>query len=195
MRNPFTRPRGHRVLLLGGAACAAVALPVAALAAPSAQQGRARAAARAGGCVAARPALRGGAFVWSANPADGFAGGVTYEVEVTNTGRRPCALRGVPGLAAVGPGGHMVGTRAPASGRGPLIRLAPLATGHFTLTVRDAGAVCAHPVTARVIVYLPRQKRGQDSWLTAAACRGMPGGGVLRATALRAGTGIPLYSS
>jgi hypothetical protein len=142
------------------------------------------------------PALRGGAFVWSGNPGDGFAGGVSYEVEITNTGRHPCSVRGVPGLAAIASNGHFVGSKIPASGVGPLIVLGPFATAHINLVVHDAGAVCAHPVTARAVVFLPGQRRGQDTFLAPfPACPGKPGGGVLHSSAIMAGVGIALFSS
>jgi hypothetical protein len=186
--------RTSRRLTAGVAvASAAILLPAAALAASASQNAPTRRSVPlAPRCAAARPALPGGAFVWSANPGDGFAGGSAYELEVTNTGHRYCTVRGTPG-AAFESGGHRVGGRLPASARGPLITLAPGATAHFRLTVYEAGAICAKPVTAEIVIYLPGQSKGQMAWLTAAACRGKRGGGVLRTGVLKRGTGIPLY--
>jgi hypothetical protein len=143
---------------------------------------------------ACRTAGLGGAFVWAAQLGDGFAGGVVYQLEVSNTGRHACTLRGVPRLGAVRPSGRLVdGKTTKGSGKGPLVTLRPGATAHSVLTVHDAGALC-HPVSAQVFVYLPGQSRGQDSSLTIQACRGKPGGGVLHADPIRAGAGIPFYA-
>ena len=188
-----------RRLAVGTAvACVAVVVPAAALAASA---GQARPAHRAVAaavkpCVNAHPAAKGGAFVWSANPGDGFAGGVSYELEITNVGTRACSLRGVPALAAVLSNGHLAGGKPVAgSSKGPLVVLAPRATAHVGLTAYDAGAVCAHPVKGAIVVYLPGQSRSQSTYLTApdGVCPSLPGGGVLRAIAIAAGTGIPLY--
>jgi Domain of unknown function (DUF4232) len=161
-----------------------------AIAAPSLVTAASSAAPR---CGIAHPALAGGAFVWASSIGDGFAGGAGLEAEITNVGLRPCTVHGVPGVAAVDSDGHLVGTRVPGSSNGPLITLQPRATAHVDLTVHDALAVCAHPVSARVVLYLSGHKTGQDTFLTVPACPGKPGGGVLGASVIRAGTGIPLY--
>jgi hypothetical protein len=61
--------------------------------------------------------------------------------------------------------------------------------------VHDALALCAHPVSANVVLYLSGHKTGQDTFLTAPACPGKPGGGVLEVRVITAGTGIPLYDN
>jgi hypothetical protein len=48
-------------------------------------------------------------------------------------------------------------------------------------------------VSAKVVLYLSGHKKGQDTFLTAKACPGKPGGGVLGVSVIKAGTGIPLY--
>jgi hypothetical protein len=143
-------------------------------------------------CGNAHPALPGGAFVWAALPGDGFAGGVGYIMEITNTGRRACSLRGVPGAAVQG-SGHLIGSKIPASGKGPLITLKPGATAYFSLIIHDAGAVCSHPAGGQVVIYLPGQQQAQDGWLDAQACPGLSGGGVLSPGTIQAGTGVPFY--
>jgi len=143
-------------------------------------------------CGNAHPALPGGAFVWAALPGDGFAGGAGYIMEITNTGRRACSLRGVPGAAVQG-SGHLIGSKIPASGKGPLITLKPGATAYFSLIIHDAGAVCSHPVGGQVVIYLPGQQQAQDGWLDAQACPGLRGGGVLSLGTIHAGTGVPFY--
>jgi hypothetical protein len=191
MLNPFSRRRGL-VAVLAGIACAAIALPAAALASSGGSHGPAALPK----CGVAMPALRGGAFVWSGNPANGFAGGRFYELEVTNTGRHTCTLKGVPGLAAFH-NGKLVGTKIRASRKGPRVVLKPFQTAHINLTVFDAGAVCPtkHAVSAQFFVYLPGQSRASDTFLTGQACPGGRGGGVLSAGAITAGVGIPLYTN
>jgi hypothetical protein len=182
-----------RWLAVGTTLVATVLVPAVAVAA--APGTGASAASPAPRCGNAHPALPGGAFVWSGNPGDGFAGGIGYEVEISNVGRHACSLRGVPGLAAVLDNGHPVGGKVPASSTGPLVTLKPGATAHFGLTVHDGGAICAHPVIVNVVVYLPGQKHGQPAYLTGEGCTGLPGAGILSATAIRAGTGIPGYDN
>jgi Protein of unknown function (DUF4232) len=160
MLNLFSRRRGW-MAVLAGIACAAIALPAAALAS-SGHGVSAHGNSTPPKCTVARPALRGGAFVWSGNPGNGFAGGVAYELEVTNTGRHTCTVKGVPGLAAFH-NGHLVGSKIPASSKGPLVVLRPFQTAHINLTIYDAGAVCTHPVSARVVVYLPGRSRASDT--------------------------------
>jgi hypothetical protein len=185
-----------RRLAVGIAIAATALLPATALAAaPRTAASAASAASPAPRCGTAHPALPGGAFVWSANPGDGFAGGIGYEVEISNVGRHACTLRGVPGLAAVLGNGHQVGGKVPASGQGPLVTLNPRATAHFGLTIHDGGAICTHPLTVNVVVYLPGQKKGQAAYLTGEGCKGLPGAGILAATAISAGTGIPAYDN
>jgi hypothetical protein len=91
--------------------------------------------------------------------------------------------------------GHLVGARVPGSPNGPLITLQPRATAHVGLTVHDALALCADPVSAKVVLYLSGHKTGQDTFLTVPACPGKPGGGVLGVSVIKAGTGIPFYDN
>jgi hypothetical protein len=186
-----------------GLACAAALIPVAALAVSTASPAAAGTAAHRAAAVAlarcgiAHPALPGGAFVWSGNPGDGFAGGQSYELEITNTGHHACTLRGVPAVAAVLNDGRLIGKRVPGSRKGPLVTLRPGATAHVSLVVNDAGALCpaSNQVIANVVVYLPGQTKAQPTFMTAQVCRGKPGGGVLHISGLiHAGTGIPLYN-
>ena len=170
--------RSRRLAVGIAVASVAIVVPVAAMAASAASGSPARPAA-VPRCVNARPALPGGAFVWLAEPGNGYAGGTGFQLEITNTGRHACALRGVPRVAAVR-NGHLVGAPVPGS-RGPLVTLRPGATAHLPLNVADWSAVCPgqHPVTAGVAVYLPGQARAQSAWMTAKVCRHRPGGGVL----------------
>ena len=206
---PSGRPRDKRVIRpLGGdmklsgrhvtAALAlagtAILLPSMALASASRGAAPQRAAVTPPACGRANPALPGGAFVWASLPGDGFAGGVGYVVEITNEGHHACTLRGVPGAAVLDGNGHLIGSKLPASGRGPLVTLRPGATAHFLLTIHIAGAVCAHPVDGQVLIYLPGQRQAQNAWQSAPACPGLRGGGVLSPDTIRPGVGIPDYT-
>jgi hypothetical protein len=174
-------------------AAAAIVLAPMALASTSRSAAPQHTAVTAPACGNAHPALPGGAFVWAALPGDGFAGGTGYIMEITNTGRRACSLRGIPG-AAVQDSGHLISSKVPASGKGPLVTLKPGATAYFSLIIHDAGAVCAHPVGGQVLIYLPGQQQAQDGWLDAEACPGIRGGGVLSPGTIQAGTGVPFYT-
>lgn len=189
------RPSRRWIAAAVTVACAAMALPVTtALAATRAPGQATRRLSAAPRCGIAHPALPGGAFVWSSSIGDGFVGGAGFEVEITNVGHHPCTLQGVPGVAAVGRNGRIVGTRVPGSPHGPLITLQPRATAHVGLTVHEAGAICpAHLVSAEVVLYLSGHKTGQGTFLAVRACPGKPGGGVLSVSVIKAGTGIPLY--
>jgi hypothetical protein len=193
-------PVGRRLGLGIVLTSATLLLPAFALAASTVTTARSAdtgsaAAAAAPRCGNAVPAYPGGAFVWAATPGNGSMGQIDYEVEVSNVGRHPCTLRGIPGLAAALGNGHLVGGRVPASGKGPLITLEPYATAHFHLTVHDGYDLCAHPVGTSVVVYLPGQRQGQTVYVGAEACAGHPGGGVLSAEALKSGAGIPFYDN
>jgi hypothetical protein len=183
----------HARRRMAGAAigCAVILAPAAALAAST---GTGLASKHGALEVPRCQAGQSGGFVWVGLPGDGFAGGVVYPLEVSNTGRHTCTLRGVPRLGAVANGHLIDGKTTKGSRNGPLVTLRPGATAHIILTVHDAGALCGHPVSADVFVYLPGQNRGQDSSLTVQVCRGRPGGGVLNAIPIRAGTGIPVFT-
>jgi len=189
----LTQLAARKALAAAAITGAAILLPATALAAPGPGV-TSHAQAALPTCGVATPDLRGGAFVWSANPSFGYAGGMVYWLEVTNTGRHTCTLRGVPGVAAIR-NGHLVGSKIPASPKGKLVVLKPFQTAHINLGTRFAGEFCAHPVSAQVVVYLPGQARASDTFLSVPVCPGKPGGGVLGPPgAMTAGVGIPGYS-
>lgn len=175
-------------------AAAAILLLAVALACTSRSAAPQHTAVTAPACGNAHPALPGGAFVWASLPGDGFAGGVGYVIEITNEGRQACSLRGVPGAAVQDGSGHLIGSKVPPSGTGPLVTLTPGATAYFPLIIHDAGAVCAHPVGGQVVIYLPGQQQAQNGWLSTQACPGLRGGGVLSPGTIHPGTGIPFYN-
>jgi hypothetical protein len=188
--NPISRPLTVALTLAG----TAFLVPAVALASTSHSAAARQTATVAPACDNANPALPGGAFVWASLPGDGFAGGAGYVVEITNEGRSACTVRGVPGAAFQDNDGHLVGGEIPAVGKGTPVTLKPGATAHFSLIIHDAEALCAHPVSGQVVVYLPGQKQPQDGQLAAQGCAGLPGGGVLSPGIITASTGIPLYS-
>jgi len=171
---------------------AAIVLAPMALASTSHSAASQHSAVTAPACGNAQAALPGGAFVWASLPGDGFAGGVGYAMEISNEGRHACSLRGVPGAAVQGSNGHLIGSKLPASSKGPLVILKPGATAYFSLTIHVA-AMCAHPVSGKVVIYLPGQRQAQDGWLGAQACPGLRGGGVLSPGTIQPGTGVPFY--
>jgi hypothetical protein len=172
---------------------AAILLPTMALASAFQSAAPLHAATTAPACGNAHPALPGGAFVWATSPGDAFAGGVGNIMEITNEGHHACSLRGVPGAAVRESNGRLIGTKLPASSKGPLVTLKPGATAYFPLIIHVAGALCAHPVSGELEIYLPGQRQPQNGWQSTLACRGMRGGGVLVPGTIRSGTGIPLY--
>jgi len=186
----ISKPLAAAVAIAG----AAVLLAPMALASTSHRAAPRQTAVTAPACGNAHPALPGGAFVWASLPGDGFAGGAGYVMEITNQGRHACSLRGVPGATVQG-NGHLIASKLPASGQGPLVILKAGATAHFSLIIHEADAVCAHPVSGNVAIYLPGQRQAQNGWQSARACPGLPGGGVLSPGTIRPGTGIPLYNA
>ena len=184
----LTKSAGRRLAACVAVACAAILLP-AALAASAASGTPAHPAAAA--VPRCHKGGQGGALVWLGQPGNGSAGHVTYELEVINTSRHACTMRGSPRVAAVR-NGHQVGKSGGGGKKGPLVTLWPGATAHAILTVGDAGAVCAHPVTASVVVYLPGQTDAQPAYISAPFCR--HGAGLLGIATIHRGTGIPFYT-
>ena len=183
----LTSRAGRRLAAGLALACCALFLPAAALAASPASGSPAHpAAAAVPPCVKAG---QGGAFAWLGQPGDGFAGGVGYPLEISNTGRRACTLRGSPQVVAVTGGGRQVGMSGGGGTAGPLVTLQPGATAHAILLVHIP--TCAHPVTARVVVYLPGQTAAQPAYLSGQFCRHEAQLGI---DAIHPGTGIPFYT-
>lgn len=185
----LTKNASRRLAVSGAMACAAILLPASALATSAASPSPAHPAA-VPRCVNAHPAFRGGAFVWLGLPGNGFTGGVVYVLEMTNTGRRACTLRGSPRVAAVTATGSQVGKSAGGGNRGPLVTLQPGATAHAVLTVRVPN--CAHLVRANVVAYLPGQTVSQPAQISGGFCRHVAQLGI---DAIHPGTGIPLYTT
>jgi hypothetical protein len=179
------------------AACAAIAVPAVALAAPG---GSAAPAAT----DAARAALPGCSVadltVWAGIPADGSAGAFNYQLELSNVSGHACTLFGFPGVSALGAGAKQVGSAAIRNRSHPatLVTLQPGGTSHVELRVTDVSAIPAsacHPVKAEGLrVYPPNDTRSEFVPLTFEACS-KSGPAFLSVTTTIGGTGIPGYSS
>jgi Protein of unknown function (DUF4232) len=178
--------RASRRLAAGVAlACAAVALPAAALAASGAPSRQGVAAVP--GCSAASTE------VWLGLPGDGTAGTTFYQLEFSNIGRHTCSLFGYPGVSAIDIHGHQVGQPASHSGIRHTVILRPGGTSHVVLAVGDAGAFCAHPVSAAQLrVFPPGQTHSQLVQLAVQVCRHRV---TMRVLPVRPGTGIPFFTT
>ncbi len=154
MHLPANCPK-HLIVAAAIAGAAAV-IPVAALAATTAQAP----AARTPSCATS------GLVLWlSTPPGNGYAGGVVYDLNFTNLSGHTCTLRGYPGVSAVSLAGRRLGGPAGWGGfSNPNLRTIRLADGATATAVMDlsfavtGGAGPCHPVTAAGLrVYPPSQ--------------------------------------
>jgi Domain of unknown function (DUF4232) len=124
----------------------------------------------------------------------GVLGGVYYPLEFTNVSRRACSLTGYPGVSAYRGGGAQVG---PAGSRNTqrhrTVVLAPGATAHALIKIEDWGALCSRKVAADGLkVFPPGQTTAQIIPFPFGACAHR---GVLRVGPVRAGVGVPGYTT
>jgi Protein of unknown function (DUF4232) len=186
MRNqPAWRRAATRV------ACCAVALAVTATAVVAAV-----ASARGARTAAATKCTPAHTQVWlGVGLGGGTAGSTYYPLEFSNVGHSACTLSGYPGVSAIGSSGGQVG---PAAGRNTqahgTVTLAPNATAHAILRVIDWGALCSSKVDATGLkVYPPGETRAEPVVpFPFGAC---PSRGVLIVGPVRAGVGIPGYTT
>jgi hypothetical protein len=194
---PTTRTvrRGLAALALTSAA---VVIPTAALAASG---GPAKPALAARPAAAAVPTRCGTAALtaWLGIPGDGFAGGVNYQLELSNTSGRTCTLYGFPGVSALGPGGHQLGS---AAGRdhadaNRLVTLGRGATAHAVLRISDVTAfppsACAETRAVALRIYPPGATRSLKVPFTFLACS-KSGPVYLHVRTTVGGTGVPGFS-
>jgi hypothetical protein len=195
---PTTRAarRGLAALAL---TCAAVAIPTTALAA-SASPAKPAAAARTAAAAAVPRCGTGALTAWLGIPGDGYAGGVSYQLELSNTSTHTCTLYGYPGVSALAPGGHQLGH---AAGRGPasanrLVTLGRGATAHVLLQITDVAnfppASCSATTAVALRVFPPGATRSLEVPFTFQAC-GKSGPVYLHVGTTKGGTGIPGFSS
>jgi hypothetical protein len=194
---PTTRAvrRGLAALVL---TAAAVAIPTTALAA-SGSPAKPAAAARA--AAAAIPPRCGTAALtaWLGIPGDGYAGGVGYQLELSNISNHTCSLYGFPGVSALAPGGHQLGRAANRGHAVPnrLVTLGRGATAHAELQITDVTAFppssCGKTTAVALRVYPPGATRSLEIPLTFQAC-GKSGPVYLHVGTTEGGTGIPGFS-
>jgi Protein of unknown function (DUF4232) len=194
---PTTRAarRGLAALAL---TAAAVAIPTTALAA-SGSPAKPAVAARA--AAAAIPPRCGTAALtaWLGIPGDGYAGGVVYQLELSNTSNHTCSLYGFPGVSALAPGGHQLGKAANRGHAEPnrLVTLGRGATAHAVLQITDVTVFppssCGKTTAVALRVYPPGATRSLEIPLTFQAC-GKSGPVYLHVGTTEGGTGIPGFS-
>ena len=182
----LTMRAGRRLAAGVALACAAIALPAAALA-TSGTPGHPAAPA-----VAAPACRAGGTEAWLGLPGDNAAGHSVYQLEFSNIGRHPCTLFGFPGVSAVNRRGHRVGLPAAEEGTRRTVTLRPGATSHAILVVIDAFNLCAHPVSGAALrVFPPGQTHSQPVPLRVKVC---PHRVTMVVLPVHSGTGIPQHT-
>jgi hypothetical protein len=194
---PTTRA-ARRGLAALAVTAAAVAIPTTALAA-SGTPAKPAAAARA--AAAAIPPRCGTAALtaWLGIPGDGYAGGVGYQLELSNISNHTCSLYGFPGVSALAPGGHQLGRAANRGHAVPnrLVTLGRGATAHAELQITDVTAFppssCGKTTAVALRVYPPGATRSLEIPLTFQAC-GKSGPVYLHVGTTEGGTGIPGFS-
>lgn len=194
---PTTRA-ARRGLAALAVTAAAVAIPTTALAA-SGSPAKPAVAARA--AAAAIPPRCGTAALtaWLGIPGDGYAGGVGYQLELSNISNHTCTLYGFPGVSALAPGGHQLGRAANRGHAVPnrLVTLGRGATAHAELQITDVTAFppssCGKTTAVALRVYPPGATRSLEIPLTFQAC-GKSGPVYLHVGTTEGGTGIPGFS-
>ncbi len=196
----LTNRAARRGLAAFAITCAAVLVPTAALAAPGGRAAAARPAAGRQAAAAVAPRCATGALtVWLGIPGNGAAGSTYYQLELSNTAGKTCTLFGFPGVSALGPGGHQLGSAAGRDNADPvhLVTLRRGATAHVLLQITDVGnfppASC-HPANAVALrVYPPNDRRSVQVPFSFSAC-GKSGPVYLHVRTTVGGTGIPGFS-
>ena len=128
---------------------------------------------------------------WFAPEGNGFAGGASFVVEFSNTGKRTCTVKGFPKVTLT-ENGKQVGLRATTFGSAPAtVTLRPGWTAHVALIISDAGAICKPARTNGLLVKPPGKTRANQFGLTGNAC---PGKSTMQVDAIRPYVGIPFYT-
>jgi hypothetical protein len=183
--------RKHWRIAAAAVTAAMILAPAAALAAPG--QHTAPAAASAPGCATSD------LMVWLGIPGDGTAGSTYYELELSNISHHTCTLFGFPGVSAVNRSGAQLGSPATRDHGDPElpVTLAPLATAHVVLQIRDLSfppATCQPTNAAGLKVYPPNTTTATVVPFQFPACA-KSGPIFLTVRTTEAGTGIPFYST
>jgi hypothetical protein len=128
-------------------------------------------------------------------PSEGAAGTLYAPLRFTNTGTRPCALRGFPGVSYVtGDRGDQVGHAAVRDGApGGAVTLAPGTVASASLAmvqVANFDRVACRPTPVRGLrVYPPDERASAFIPLAQTGCAGDPPGPQLRIGAIKPGPG------
>lgn len=133
--------------------------------------------------------------VWTGQPGDGFAGGIVWQLEISNIGHHACTLFGYPGVSVLNANGHQVGLAASHSGHKSTVTIPAGGTSHVELTVEDPGAACpaSHPVHgSQLRVFAPGQFHAETTPFSVAIC---PHRVSMRVDAVHAGAGVPGFST
>ena len=194
---PTTRAarRGLAALAL---TAAAVAIPTTALAASGSPAKPAAAARAAAGAIPPRCGTAA-LTAWLGIPGDGYAGGVSYQLELSNTSNHTCSLYGFPGVSALAPGGHQLGRAANRGHAEPnrLVTLGRGATAHAELQITDVTVFppssCGETTAVALRVYPPGATRSLEIPFTFQACS-KSGPAYLHVGTTEGGTGIPGFS-
>jgi hypothetical protein len=184
----YRLPRASRAIsIIAGTTVAALAITSAAFAATS-SAGSPRSAASARSVAAraiprcaAAAGQRGNVSSWvAADQGNGAAGTIYYPLEFTNLSGRTCAMRGFPGVSAVGRNGRQLGSPAgweSGGGFGTVrtVDVAPGATVHAILAYHDAEVSTApgcHPVntTFELRVFPPNERAATYAFFDLEAC-------------------------
>jgi Protein of unknown function (DUF4232) len=185
--------RAARRMAAGAAmTCAAILLPAIALAATGTSA--------PSGSAAPPRCERAALAAWLGVPGGGYAGGTGYQLEISNISHRSCTLYGYPGVSALGPGGHQLGSAAARNSLNTtrLITLRPRETAHVLLEITDVSnypaSSCKPAQAVALRVYPPNDFRSIKFPFSFSACS-LRGPKYLHVTTTVRGTGIPGFSS
>jgi len=137
--------------------------------------------------------ISGNMRVWTGSPGDGFAGGVVWQIEISNIGHHTCRLFGYPGVSAVNNSGHQVGLPADHNGARVLVTIPAGGTAHVVLTATDPSNVCgSHQVHGSSLrVFAPGQFHSEITPFSVSVCAHSV---TLHVDAVHAGAGVPGFS-
>lgn len=133
---------------------------------------------------------------WLGIPGDAYAGGATYQLELSNTSRHTCTLYGFPGVSALASGGHQLGRAAGRGSPSPsrLVTLGRGATAHAELRITDVAnfpaSSCGATTAVALRLYPPGATRSLEVPFTFRAC-GKSGPVYLQVGTTVSGTGVP----
>jgi Protein of unknown function (DUF4232) len=186
----LTTSAAWRFVAAAAATCAAILVPVSALAAP-------RPAAIARAAVAPRCATAD-LKAWLGLPGDGAAGSSYYELELSNTSSHACTLFGFPGVSAMDAHGQQLGS---AAGRDHadvphVVTFGRGATAHVLLRIVNTGILpgCHPAAAAGLKIYPPDDTASVLLPFSFSACT-RHGPVYLYVRAAVSGAGIPGFSS